>query len=58
MSAAATAFQRSAAPFRLSWSKRQRHALQAFLRALDRLAPPRPRDDAKLSPEWFKYPPI
>ena len=39
MSAVATPFRRSPAPFRLSWSKARRRVLQALLDALDRLVP-------------------
>jgi hypothetical protein len=59
MSAVATPFRRSPAPFRLSWSKARRRVLQALLNALDRLVPPRDaHEQAELPPEWFKYPPI
>ena len=59
MSAVATPFRRSPAPFRLSRSKARRRVLQALLNALDRLVPPRDtRPDPGLAAEWFKYPPI
>jgi hypothetical protein len=59
MSVVATRFEGSA-PGRLSWSNGARRLLRALLGALDRLVPS-PNDgceNAELSAEWFKYPPI
>jgi hypothetical protein len=57
MRAAATALARAAA-LRLPWAEQARRLLRRLMAALDRLVPPRPREDAAPPPEWFKYPPI
>jgi hypothetical protein len=58
MSLTATGFEHSTDPRRALWANGVRRVLWRLLAALDRLVPRRAREEAKLPPEWFKYPPF